>query len=49
MDIIGVYVELGGVGSAAEGAPKQTIGIIGVTQNRSAPANNIQLQVDLVD
>ncbi|MCK5830392.1 MAG: hypothetical protein KAH20_08825 [Methylococcales bacterium] len=50
MDITGSYVGLGGVGFPAEGAaPKQTIGIMDVTQNHKAPATVIQLQTYLGD
>jgi dienelactone hydrolase len=49
MDITGSYVGMGGVGSPSKGAPKQTIGIMDVTQNDTAPATVIQLQVYLED
>ncbi len=49
MDITGSYVGMGGVGNPSEGAPKQTIGIMDVTQNHYAPATVIQLQTYLGD
>jgi hypothetical protein len=49
MDMTGAYVGMGSAGSPAEGAPKQTLGIIGVTQGEHAPANVIQLQTYMGD
>ncbi len=49
MDITGSYVGMGSAGSPAPGAPKQTIGIIGVAHKDQAPANVIQLQSYLDD
>ncbi len=49
MDMTGAYVGLGSAGSPAQGAPKQTLGIMGVTQAEHAPANVIQLQTYLGD
>ncbi len=47
MDMTGAYIGLGSAGSPALGAPKQTLGIMGVTQGEHAPANVIQLQTYL--
>jgi len=49
MDITGSYVGMGSAGSPAEGAPKQTLGVINVSHQAAAPANVIQLQTYLGD
>ena len=49
MDMTGAYVGMGSAGSPAAGAPKQTLGIMSVTQGEHAPANVIQLQTYLGD
>lgn len=49
MDMTGAYVGMGSAGSPAIGAPKQTLGIMGVTQGEHASANIIQLQTYLGD
>ena len=49
MDITGSYAGMGSAGSPAAGAPKQTLGIINVSQGAHAPATVIQLQTYLAD